>query len=108
MGPGQEAAASRMVGGSATPAARRARLAAGRGGERTMKCLPSYSISISVSESRSAMISGQEVTRSSAAVRFPMLRPREGGRHVQRVVNALGRRDEVEASGMLDALVASA
>ena len=32
---------------------------------------------------------------------------REGGRHVQRVVKALGRRDEVEASGMLDALVAS-
>jgi hypothetical protein len=34
--------------------------------------------------------------------------PREGGRHVQRVIKALGRRDEVEASGMLDALVASA
>ena len=33
---------------------------------------------------------------------------REGGRHVQRVVKALGRRDEVEAPGMLDALVASA
>lgn len=33
---------------------------------------------------------------------------REGGRHVQRVVKALGRRDEIEASGMLDALVASA
>ena len=33
---------------------------------------------------------------------------REGGRHVQRVVKALGRRDQVEASGMLDALVASA
>ena len=33
---------------------------------------------------------------------------REGGRHVQRVVKALGRRDEVEASGLLDALVASA
>jgi len=33
---------------------------------------------------------------------------REGGRHVQRVVKSLGRRDEVEASGMLDALVASA
>jgi hypothetical protein len=33
---------------------------------------------------------------------------REGGRHVQRVVKALGRRDEVEASGTLDALVASA
>jgi hypothetical protein len=45
--------ASRSVGGSATPAARRARLAAGRGAERTMKCLPSYSISVSVSESPS-------------------------------------------------------
>jgi hypothetical protein len=33
---------------------------------------------------------------------------RKGGRHVQRVVKALGRRDEVEASGLLDALVASA
>ena len=33
---------------------------------------------------------------------------REGGRHVQRVVKALGRRDEVEASGMLDALAAFA
>src|SRR5215469_2134505 len=33
---------------------------------------------------------------------------REGGRHVQRVVKALGRRDEVEASGLLDSLVASA
>jgi hypothetical protein len=32
----------------------------------------------------------------------------EGGRHVQRVVKALRRRDQVEASGMLDALVASA
>ena len=33
---------------------------------------------------------------------------REGGRHVQRVVKTLGRRDEVEASGELDALIASA
>jgi len=33
---------------------------------------------------------------------------REGGRHVQRTVKALGRREEVEASGMLDFLVASA
>lgn len=30
-----------------------------------------------------------------------------GGRHVQRVVKSLGRRDEVEASGTLDALIAS-
>jgi hypothetical protein len=33
---------------------------------------------------------------------------REGGRHVQRVIKALGRRDEVEASGQLDGLIASA
>jgi hypothetical protein len=33
---------------------------------------------------------------------------REGGRHVQRVIKALGRRDEVEASGMLDGLIAPA
>ena len=33
---------------------------------------------------------------------------REGGRHVQRVIKVLGRREEVERSGMLDALVASA
>ena len=39
--------ASRTVGGSATPAARRARLAAGRGAERTMKRLLSYAISVS-------------------------------------------------------------
>ena len=63
MGRVQEAAASRMVGGSATPAARRARVAAGRGAERTMKCLLSYSISVSVNESRSAMVSGQELKR---------------------------------------------
>ena len=30
---------------------------------------------------------------------------REGGRHVQRVIKALGRRDEVEASGLLDGLI---
>src|SRR6516164_4266691 len=65
----QRALTSRTVGGSATPAARRARLAAGRGAERTMKRLPSYSISVSVSESRSAMISGQEPTRPTAALR---------------------------------------
>src|SRR5208282_2314999 len=33
---------------------------------------------------------------------------REGGRHVQRVIKALGRRDAVEASGLLDGLIASA
>ena len=33
---------------------------------------------------------------------------REGGRHVQRVIKALGRRDEVEASNLLDGLIASA
>ena len=33
---------------------------------------------------------------------------REGGRHVQRVIKTLGRRDEVENSGLLDGLIASA
>ncbi|MFN0191105.1 MAG: IS1634 family transposase [Aestuariivirga sp.] len=33
---------------------------------------------------------------------------REGGRHVQRVVKALGRKDEIVESGMLDGLIASA
>jgi hypothetical protein len=33
---------------------------------------------------------------------------REGGRHVQRVIKVLGRRDEVEAAGTLDSLIASA
>ena len=33
---------------------------------------------------------------------------REGGRHVQRVIKSLGRRDEIEATGLLDALIASA
>jgi hypothetical protein len=33
---------------------------------------------------------------------------REGGRHVQRVIKAFGRRDEVEASGLIDGLIASA
>src|SRR6202162_5605718 len=33
---------------------------------------------------------------------------REGGRHVQRVIKALGRRDDVEASGLIDGLIASA
>jgi Transposase DDE domain len=33
---------------------------------------------------------------------------REGGRHVQRVIKALGRRDAVENSDMLDGLIASA
>jgi hypothetical protein len=33
---------------------------------------------------------------------------REGGRHVQRIIKALGRRDEVEASGLIDGLIASA
>src|SRR6202166_1097849 len=33
---------------------------------------------------------------------------REDGRHVQRVIKALGRRDAVENSGVLDGLIASA
>jgi hypothetical protein len=53
-GGGQDAAAARTVGGRATPAARKARPAAGRGAERTTKRLLSCSISVSVSESRSA------------------------------------------------------
>lgn len=33
---------------------------------------------------------------------------REGGRHVQRIIKALGRRDEIENSDLLDGLIASA
>ena len=33
---------------------------------------------------------------------------REGGRHVQRIVKALGRRDQMENSDLLDGLIASA
>lgn len=33
---------------------------------------------------------------------------REGGRHVQRVIKSLGRRDEVQNSDLLDNLIASA
>ena len=33
---------------------------------------------------------------------------RAGGRHVQRVIKALGRRGEVAASGLIDGLIASA
>ena len=33
---------------------------------------------------------------------------REGGRHVQRVIKSLGRKEAVEESGMLDSLIASA
>src|SRR3954447_25896755 len=32
---------------------------------------------------------------------------REGGRHVQRVIKALGRRDAIETSDLLDGLIAS-
>src|SRR5215813_4060446 len=60
--------AGRTVGGSATPAARMARLAAGRGAERTVKRLPSCSISVSVSALRSAMMSVQDAARLSAAI----------------------------------------
>src|SRR5271157_3467826 len=55
----QSSASCRIVGGRATPAAQRARLAAGRGGERRRKRLPSCSTSVSVNELRSATISGQ-------------------------------------------------
>src|SRR5271156_6782318 len=54
----QSSASCRTVGGRATPVARRARLAAGRGGERRRKRLPSCSTSVSVSVSRSARILG--------------------------------------------------
>jgi putative transposase len=43
-------------------------MAVGRGAERTTKRLPSCSISVWVSESRLAMISGQELERPSAAM----------------------------------------
>ena len=33
---------------------------------------------------------------------------RQGGRHVQRIVKALGRRDQMENSDLLDGLIASA
>src|SRR6202051_5151879 len=52
MGWDQASASWRRVGGRATPAARRARLAAGRGAERRRKRLPSCSTSVSVSESK--------------------------------------------------------
>ena len=56
----QASAIWRKVGGRATPRAESARLAAGRGAERSRKRLPSCSTSVSVSESRSAMTAGQE------------------------------------------------
>src|ERR1700691_6122141 len=46
----QSLASCRTVGGRATPVARRARLAAGRGVERRRKRLPSCSTSVSVSD----------------------------------------------------------
>src|SRR5271154_1167877 len=70
----QASASCRMVGGRATPEARRARLAAGRGGERRRKRLPSCSTSVSVNELRSATISGQEpLSASPSAVGLPRL-----------------------------------
>src|SRR5664279_3202169 len=60
----------RTVGGRATPRAESARLAVGRGAERSRKRLPSCSTCVSVRESRSAITSGQEVrTLLSAAAR---------------------------------------
>src|SRR5271168_4669252 len=56
----QSSASCRTVGGRATPEARRARLAAGRGGERRRKRLPSCSTSVSVNESRSARMASQD------------------------------------------------
>src|ERR1700730_17778266 len=57
---GQSAAAGRKVGGSAMPVARSA---SGARAERARKRLPSCSISVSVREWTSAMISGQEPER---------------------------------------------
>src|SRR5215510_11620688 len=64
----QPSTAWRTDGGSAMPVARIARLAAGRGAERTVKRLPSCSISVSVSELRSAMMSVQDAERPSAVI----------------------------------------
>ena len=44
----------------------------------------------------------------SLRIPLPRRERREGGRHVQRVIKALGRRDEVEVSGLIDGLIASA
>src|SRR5271166_4626735 len=63
----QASAIWRRVGGRATPRAASAREAAGRGAERSRKRLPSCSTSASVSESRSAMTSGQEARALLAA-----------------------------------------
>ncbi len=48
------------LGGSATPAACKARLAAGLGVDRSMKRLPSCSTSVSVNASRSPMMAGHD------------------------------------------------
>ena len=69
VGRDQVSAICRTVGGRATPAARRARLAVGRGGVRNRKRLPSCSTSVSVNESRSARMSGQEPSWRSVAMR---------------------------------------
>ena len=69
VGRDQASASCRTVGGRATPAARRARLAAGRGGVRSRKRLPSCSTSVSVNESRSARTFGQELAWPSVAMR---------------------------------------
>jgi hypothetical protein len=65
----QASAIWRRVGGRATPRADSARLAAGRGAERSRKRLPSCSTSVSVSESRSASTSGQEARAPLPAAR---------------------------------------
>jgi hypothetical protein len=65
----QAAVIACTVGGSATPAARSARLAAGRGGARSKKRLASCSTSVSVSVSRSAMVAGHDPSRPRASIR---------------------------------------
>ena len=69
LGRGQAASIWRTVGGSATPAACSARLAAARGAVRTRKRLPSCSTSVSASESRSKRISGHQKRLPRLAIR---------------------------------------
>src|SRR5208283_4378286 len=65
----QAVAIWRKVGGRATPRAENAWAAAGRGAERKRKRLPSCLTSVSVSESKSAITSGQEARAHLAARR---------------------------------------
>ncbi len=55
------------MGGRAAPAARKARLAAGRGAERRTKSLPFCSTSVSVNESSSTRMAGQDPLSAAAS-----------------------------------------